>query len=339
MLKKIALGVLILIIGAFSWFCYYNFFAPSNAASRKVLNTGYLYLKTGSQFNDLVSALQTQGFINDTASFVKLAKNSHFDTLKVRPGRFKLSDKLQLNQLIDTLKVTPNVPVVLVLHDFRYKEQVAGYMGRLLECDSVAIATAMNDTLALAKDGFTPENLMAAFIPNSYHVYWNSSPTDIIQRMLREHKRFWNETRLAKAKKLALSTKEIYTLASIVEKETLQDSEKQRMAGVYLNRVRQKMKLQADPTVLFAHHDFTIKIPNGEQLKLDSPYNTYKYVGLPPGPIYMASIASIDAVLDAEKHKFLYFCAKGDASGLHNYAKTFDEHKKNVALYRKNKGI
>ena len=178
---------------------------------------------------------------------------------------------------------------------------------------------------------------MTLFIPNTYEFYWNTSPEEFVRRMRIEHERFWYRSRRKQAEALDLSFAEVYTLASIIERETRQDSEKERMAGVYYNRLQQNMLLQADPTAVFASRDFNTRRVTNRHLRVNSPYNTYRYKGLPPGPITMASIASIEAVLNLEEHDLLFFCARGDGSGLHNFAATLQEHKANAALYRKNK--
>ena len=216
-------------------------------------------------------------------------------------------------------------------------ENVAAKAARFIEPDSVDLLIAFRNPINLEKYGFTEETLMSLFIPNTYEFFWNTSPEAFLERMKKEHDKFWEQNnRLKKAEKLGLKPAEVYTVASIVEKETLQNSEKKRMAGVYLNRLEINMKLQADPTSVFATKDFTTKQVTDYHTNFDSPYNTYRYAGLPPGPIAMASIASIDAVLNREDHKYYYFCAKGDGSGLHNFAKNLNGHNQNVRIYKSN---
>ena len=182
-----------------------------------------------------------------------------------------------------------------------------------------------------------PETAMTAFIPNTYDFYWNTDAKTFFEKMWKENEVFWSKNnRLNKAKNLNLSKEEVYTLASIVEKETNQNDEKNRMAGVYVNRLKKGMRLQADPTVVFATRDFTTKRVLDKHTQFDSPYNTYMYAGLPPGPISMASISSIDGVLNAEDHDYLYFCAKGDGTGYHSFAKTLSGHNANARRYAQN---
>ena len=184
------------------------------------------------------------------------------------------------------------------------------------------------------KYGVNLSTVLTLFIPNTYQVYWNSSPESILSRFVSEKDKFYTSAKKKKLKKLDLSADEVYTLASIVQKETLVNEEKPRVAGVYINRLKRGQLLQADPTVVFANQDFTIKRVLNRHLEIDSPYNTYKYAGLPPGPICMPDVSSIDAVLNYEKHKYLYFCASPDNSGKHQFARTLIEHNKNADRYR-----
>lgn len=228
--------------------------------------------------------------------------------------------------------------VNVILHNERMVKDVADKVARFIQPSGEDLYATFSDSTLLRKLGYSSDDLMTLFIPNTYEVYQHTSPEDFLERMQKENDRFWNQNfRIKKVRKLRLSKKEVYILASIIEKETLQDDEKSRMAGVYYNRLQLNMRLQADPTAVFARRDFKTSRVTNYHTQFDSPYNTYKYKGLPPGPICMASIASIDAVLNLETHDYLYFCAKGDGSGYHNFAKTLDEHKENAKLYHQNK--
>lgn len=298
----------------------------------KPLAPGYVYVPSGSGLGELAQALLAQGYVADTLRFRQEALALGIDT--VRAGRFLVPQGLPLRELLSRLDTLPNDPVRLVLQGFRTKAALAGFVGRQLECDSTEIAAALSDSALLAANGFTTENALAGFVPNTYHVFWNTSAREVVKRMFRESARFWNEERLAKARKQGINTKEAYILASILEKETNRDDEKRRMAGVYLNRLRTKQwRLEADPTVIFAVGDFSIRRLRPEHLSFDSPYNTYRYAGLPPGPICMASIASIDAVLEAEKHDYWFFCAKVDGTGYHHFSRNLNEHREYAKLW------
>ena len=200
--------------------------------------------------------------------------------------------------------------------------------------DSCEIANILNDTAYISKLGFTPETLPALFIPNTYEVYWNMSAEDFMQRMLKEHKAFWNEKRLKQAEAIGLTPIEVATLASIVEEETANQAEKPMVAGLYINRLKKGMLLQADPTVKFSLQEFGLKRILFKHLEVDSPYNTYKYAGLPPGPIRVPSYQGLESVLNYTKHNYIYMCAKEDFSGTHNFAVTSAQHAANARKYQ-----
>ena len=237
-----------------------------------------------------------------------------------------LTDGMTNQKLINMLRMGYQTPVKVVFNNIRTVEQLAGRISEQIEADSLAIITAINDN---------PDVDATTFIPNTYEFYWNVDAVDFVEKMVTEHKRFWNETRLKKANALKLTPHQVSVLASIIDKETTKTSEMPRIAGVYLNRLRQHWPLQADPTLVFALGDYNIRRVLDVHKNIDSPYNTYKYAGLPPGPICIPSIAAIDAVLNAEKHKYFYFCAKDDLSGYHVFAKTITEHNKNAEKYRR----
>ena len=199
--------------------------------------------------------------------------------------------------------------------------------------DSIDIANLLTEKSILQEYNFTKQTLPALFIPNTYQVYWNISSKEFLNRMFKEYKRFWTEERQNKAKAIGLTPIEVSILASIVEEETNNKSEKPMVAGLYINRLKKGMPLQADPTVKFAWQDFTLRRITNKHLTIDSPYNTYKIIGLPPGPIRIPSPEGIDAVLNYSKHNYLYMCAKEDFSGTHNFASTLSEHNRNARKY------
>lgn len=297
----------------------------------------YLYIPTGSEFDDVVKILLDQKIIPNEEIFRRLAKKMNYIKSPMRSGRFEIKNSWSVVDLIRHLRNGKQAPVMVVVNNARLLEDVAGRTSRFFEPDSAALMTLFQDEAYLDEIGYTIETLMSVFIPDTYEFYWNTSPKKFMERMIKEHNAFWaKDNRLKKAADINLNPAEVYTLASIVERETLQNSEKKRMAGVYLNRLKTGMLLQADPTSVFATRDFAATRVTDYHTKYDSPYNTYMYKGLPPGPISMASKASIDAVLNAETHKYVYFCAKGDGSGFHNFAKTLSAHNQNAKLYRKN---
>lgn len=301
------------------------------------LENYFLEIPTGSGPEDLEELLVKSGFISGREEFRMVCEQLDYCNGAVRPGRYEIGKGWNHLQLVRHLRSGKQAPVMVVLNNERLLENVAQKASRFIEPDSAALMQAFLDERITGPLGYTSETLMALFIPNSYEFYWNTSPEEFLERMKKEHEKFWSkEMRTEKAAALGLTPTEVYTLASIVEKETNQNSEKRRIAGVYLNRLRIGMRLQADPTCVFATRDFETTRVVQYHKEFDSPYNTYVYAGLPPGPIAMSSIASIDAVLNGEKHEYMYFCAVGDGSGLHQFAKTLDGHNQNVSRYRRN---
>ena len=336
MLKKI-LGVVLvlLLIGGFlGWKKYQEIFAP-NVPSE--LQEEYLEIPTGSSFQEVVELLDQGGFLLDTQSFAKTARLMKYPRPQMRAGRYKIQPKWNNKDLVGHLRSGKQAPVKLVLTNERLPENVAAKAARFIEPDSLELVALFQNPTYLAEIGYAPDTLMSLFIPNTYEFFWNTTARGFMDRMIKEHQKFWEkDNRLQKAKKLEMSPAEVYTMASIVEKETNFNPEKKRMAGVYINRIQKGILLQADPTSVFARRDFTAKRVTDYHTQFDSPYNTYMYAGLPPGPIAMASISSIDAVLNYEEHDYLYFCAKGDGSGQHNFAKTLRGHNQNAAIYVRN---
>ena len=233
------------------------------------------------------------------------------------------------------LRSGSQTPVKFTFNNIRTLEQFCQCVDEQLEIDSTELLNTVVNNPHLKELGFNKYTIPTLFIPNTYELYWNINAEEFIEKMLKEYNRFWNEERLKKAENIKLSPVEVSVLASIVDKETTKVGEMPRIAGVYLNRLNKNWLLQADPTLVFAHGDFEMKRVLDVHKEIESPYNTYKYVGLPPGPICLPSIAAIDAVLNAENHKYMYFCAKDDMSGYHVFARTMREHNINANKYRK----
>jgi UPF0755 protein len=328
----VTIGLLVMLAGLiFAWkpirAIYFEGVPPE-------LETRFLEVPTGSDFEDLVRILKSGNFINDEAGFRWVAKQMSYANT-IRSGRFEIQPGWNNRELIQHLRSGKQAPVVVVLNSERLLEDVAGKVSRFIEPDSMQMLLAFRDQAFLSEIGFTEATLMSIFIPNSYEFFWNTDPKTFIRRMIKESDAFWaKNNRLTKAQALGRKKTEVYTLASIVERETNANSEKPTIAGVYLNRLRIGMPLQADPTCVFATRDFTTHRVTQYHTKFDSPYNTYIYKGLPPGPISMASISSIDAVLNPQQHNYLYFCAKPDDSGTHAFAATLPAHNVNVDRFR-----
>jgi len=292
-----------------------------------------LYIPTGSDFNDLKLSLYEKGIVINRPTFEWMAKRKNLEN-NIHPGKYLINDGMTNTQLIDLLRSGKQTPVNLTFNNLRTRESFAQRISRDMEPDSSEIIGLLNDDDYLSIFGFSSETILTMFIPNTYEVYWNTSGKELMDRFFTEYNKFWNEGRRQKAAQIGLTPVQVSILASIVEKETNQNDEKARMAGVYLNRLQKNWMLQADPTVVFATGDFTIKRVLNIHKEIDSPYNTYKNYGLPPGPICIPSIASIDGVLNREIHNYMFFCAKDDFSGYHAFAETHAQHNINANKYR-----
>lgn len=294
----------------------------------------YFYIHTGSGFEAVKDSLVKKGYLAAPQKFEWLARRKHYDQ-HVKPGRYRLVDGMRNNALVNMLRAGLQEPVRIVIQNVRTREELAGKIGRQLEVDSVRLITLFNDPVYLEKFDITPPTLFTLFIPDTYEFYWNTSADQFLHRMYREYSRYWTAGRRQLAGALHLSVPEVVTLASIVEKESIKNDEKAVIAGVYLNRLAKRIPLQADPTVIFAWNDYRIRRVMKIHTEIRSPYNTYNNTGLPPGPICLPSITSIEAVLHAEKHSYYYFCAKPDFSGYHNFASDLESHNRNARMYQK----
>ena len=301
----------------------------------KALANQYACIPTNSTFEQVVGILKSGGFIQDEADFRWLAEKMAYKKDKMRAGRFEIMPGWTNRDLIQHLRTGEQATVNVILNNERLPEEVAGKVARFIEADSFALLSAFRDPAFLAEIGYQPETLMSIFIPNTYAMYWNTDAQGFVRKMVKEHDAFWAKNdRINKARAWGLNPTQAYTLASIVERESNTVAERPTIAGVYLNRLKIGMRLQADPTSVFATRDFTTRRVTEYHTTFDSPYNTYIYKGLPPGPISMASISSLDAVMNAEKHEYLYFCAKPNDSGTHAFAVTYSAHLVNAARFQ-----
>ncbi len=303
------------------------------------LSNPYIHIPTGSSYESILKILEDGQFIKDVSSFKKAAQLMKFDKRQsMRAGRFKLSPLMTNREIIQLLRAGKQSPVNVTLSYGRLPEDIASKVSKVIEADSLSIVSLFNNKSYLSRYDTDIENAMTYIIPNTYQFFWNTNAEEFWKRMVKEHQAFWTDERKRKADLLKLSQKEVYTLASIVEGETNYKPEKPTVAGVYLNRLKIGMLLQADPTLKFGTRDFDAKRVLNWHKEFDSPYNTYMYGGLPPGPIMMASISSIDAVLDYEIHDYLYFCAKppkniDEQPKEHAFAKTLNQHNANAQRY------
>ncbi len=303
-------------------------------SNTSVKENTYLKIKTGSSFNEVISSLEAQKLIKDTDSFKLIASLLGYNSENIKPGRYEITPNMGNFAIVTMLKGGKQSIVKLQFTNIRLKNEFCGFVGTQLETDSTQLLQFLSDDTFLKPYNFTSETVYTMFIPNTYDFYWNTSAKLFVEKMYKSYIAFWTAEKQEKAKNLGLSPTEVTILASIVDEEALFNDEMPRIAGVYLNRLAKDMLLQADPTVKFAEGDFSIKRIRGAMLSNTSKYNTYVHKGLPPGPIAMPSVAAINAVLGAESHNYLYFCAKEDFSGRHRFAETGEEHMKNAKLYQ-----
>lgn len=291
-------------------------------------------IHSGTSYRKIQEDLGAGGYVNDMVSFSFLARLSGYDK-EIVPGRYILKRNMTNLQALRILKSGKQEVVKVTFSYVRLRSELVQKMTQYVGMSPQELDEAIDDFVKENKEGFTNKNVLCMFLPNTYEVYFNILPEDLVKRMNAEYKKFWNEERTQKAKALGLTPIEVSILASIVQAETVKQDEAPKIAGLYLNRLRIDMALQADPTLVFAAGDFSIKRVLNEHKEIDSPYNTYKYPGLPPGPINVPQIASIEAVLNADPNKYLYMCAKEDFSGYHNFAKTLAEHQVNARKYQR----
>jgi len=327
----IILLLLVLIVGVISIYFYKAILSP-NISLKGQQNKLLIHVPSESNYSDLKKILSDNNILNDENSFDMVAKMMNFSN--VRPGQYTILNNWSNRELISVLRSGKQTPINLAFNNIRTIEDLAGFFSHKLEPDSLTILNYFLSDKVLEQNDKSKEDIMTLFIPNTYQFYWNYSPQKLLDRMVDEHDQFYNNDREKRLKELNLSPSQVYTLASIVQKETLVSSEKPRVAGVYINRLKRGQLLQADPTVVFASGNFGLRRVLNKHLTIDSPYNTYKYEGLPPGPIAMPDISTIDAVLNYEKHSYLYFCASPDNSGKHVFAKTLVQHNRNADNYR-----
>ncbi len=301
---------------------------------KNITNTEFI-IPTGSSYDDVLNLLKEKKILYNYNSFDFLAGVMNYKKDKVAPGRYILKPGMSNRQLISMFRAGLQTPLNITFNNVRTVEEMVGKISRYIEADSMEIVNLLHDSAYIADLGYNKYNILTMFIPNTYQFFWNTDAEDFIKRMKKEHDKFWNEERRAKAEKIGLKPDEVFILASIVEKETLVSDEKPVIASVYLNRLKKDMLLQADPTVVFASKDFGIRRVLNKHLEIDSPYNTYKYKGLPPGPICMPDVGTIDSVLDAKDTDYLFFCAKPNGHGRHAFAKTNRQHINNANRYRR----
>ena len=327
--KKIFLVIIFLSV-SLSYYFYQAFFSSN---INHDIEKATFVIQTGSNFKTVRDNLLKDKVINEVITFSFVAKVMKYQE-NVKPGRYEITHDMTNVDLVRMLRNGAQQPINITFNNKRKKEDLAIQVSQKLECNPKELIKLLNDDEYLKELGFNSSTIASIFIPNTYQFYWNTSAKDLMTRMKKEYDKFWNDERKNKAASLNLTPIEVSTLASIVEEEQKRlTKERPTIAGVYLNRLRIGQALQADPTIKFALNDFTIK--RVTDLSVDSPYNTYKYAGLPPGPICIPSINAIDAVLNAETHEYFFFCARPDGSGYHDFSKTFSGHRQKAIKYRR----
>jgi len=296
-------------------------------------NTVFIEIPSDASFEDVKEIFVQNNYLKDVNTFERVATILGYNKDKVPAGRYKLENGWSNKDLISKLRSGDQTPSQVVINNVRKISDLAGKAARYFQTDSLGFLNHFVNPATSSEYGLNQDNFLSLFIPNTYEMFWTTTPEKFVSRMAKEYNRFWTTERLEKLKKWNLSKTDAYILASIVEKESNYDPERPTIAGVYLNRLKVGEKLQADPTVVYAVGQFDLKRVLYSHLGFDSPYNTYMYTGLPPGPICMPSLASLEAVINAEEHNYMFFCAKADNSGIHAFAVTYADHVKNANAF------
>lgn len=334
-IRKILVAVVLIgaIAGiAFAYFVYNAVFVPNTAFENE---KAFIYIRTDDDFNAVMDQLKP--LLENENTFLAVAKRKSY-VGNVRPGKYVIEKGMNNNEIVNSLR-SRNTPIQLSFNNQETLERLAGRIADQIEADSLSLLESFRDVSYLESKGFEPETALAMYVPNSYEFFWDTSAEEFRDRMHKEYERFWDSERMNKAKEIGLRPLEVVSLASIVHKETVKVEERPRVAGVYMNRLDKNMLLQADPTVIYAikkesgNFDTIIKRVLYKDLELDSPYNTYKYAGIPPGPIAMPDISAVDAVLNYEQNDYLYFVADVENFGFHKFAKTLAQHNRNKQSY------
>lgn len=340
-LKKI---IIVLILGALvigGYWAYVNVFKSNVRLNGKAFT--YIYIKTGATLEDVLDELYSENIIENHESFEWVAKKMHLEE-NIIPGKYRIGAKMSNRSIVKMLKAGKQEKVKLFLNSqIRSKEEFIIYVSGKLEMEESELEEyCSNDAILSEKYKINSKNFMSFIVPETYEVNWTTPIEELFKLLKSSYDKVWTKEKLAKAKSIGYNADEVVTLASIVQSESAIKSEQQKIAGVYINRLKQEMKLQADPTIVFANGNFEVQRVLAVDKEVDSPYNTYRYKGLPPGPICLVNPSSIDAVLNYTKHNFIYFCAKPDFSGYSNYTNDYSVHMKNAAAYQEalnNKGI
>ena len=328
----ISFVTIVIIVSAIIAYKYFSKIYVSN-----VIENSAVFIPSNATFDEVSKIILP--YVNNSNSFNWVAHRKNYPNV-IKAGKYLIKKGMNNNELVNLLRSGKQSPITLTFNNQDTLEKLAGRIAEQIEADSIDILITVVDSDFLKKNGFNKHDILGMFIPNSYEVYWNTSALQFRDRMIKEYANFWNSSRAEKAKAMNLSKKEVITLASVVQKETAKVNERTTVAGLYLNRLRGRWPLQADPTIIFAlkqknGQDFEVKRVLNADLDIDSPYNTYKNAGLPPSLIAMPDISSIDAVLNPKNHDYYYMCASVTNIGSHEFAKTLSQHNLNASKYQR----
>ena len=326
--STVFLSVVALVMASY---LYKQIFSPLSHQDNIIL------IPTNSSFEQVKDTLQNYGLVKNEFVFDIFCEKKNY--IKMRPGRYLIPAEMDANTMVNMLRLGEQKPLNIIFNNASTLQDLAGKLATQIEADSLSLLKAFTDELFYSTYDFDEASMRKLFIPNTYEVYWTITPVEFLERMQKEYKRFWSEDRLKKASKLGLNAHEVSVLASIVQKESAKADEQPIVSGLYLNRLNQGMKLQSDPTVIYSikerdGFDAVIKRVLKKDLKIDSPYNTYYYKGLPPNPICIPEMSALVAVLNSKKHDYIYMCAKEDFSGYHNFTKSWSVHKRNAKRFQ-----
>lgn len=320
-----------ILVSSFAYYAFQIIYTPNLQVAKKAT---HIMIPQGATFDSVRDTLYKYNIVQDVVSFSFLSKLMDY-TISVKPGIYEISENMTNIAAIRRLRAGSQTATYVTFTYGRLIEDIAEPITRNIAITPAQFIEAVDNYATASTDGFTKESVIGMFIPNTYQVYYTVSPESLLKKLNGEYHAFWNADRMAKAESLGLTPQEVSTLASIVQAESVKADESPIIAGLYYNRLQRGIPLQADPTLVFASGDFTIKRVLNEHKEIDSPYNTYKYRGLPPGPINMPSIQSLDAVLNYKKHNYIYMCAKEDFSGYHNFTSNLKQHNVNAKKYQR----
>jgi UPF0755 protein len=326
------LALILMMIFAASLKIYEDVFASNMNLNDN--EKGYVFIYTNKSFEQNMQLLEQSDLLKNAQAFRRLIKLTGYTDF-VKPGRYEVTNQMNNLALLRLIVSGRQTPINVVFKYAQRKSDLVQFWSTQLEADSIELYTLLNDSVFCDSLGFNTNNVLSVFMPNTYNLYWTTSARKLIYKLHAAYQNFWNQERLTKLNALHLTRNEVSTLAAIVQKETYRSDEMPVVAGAYLNRLHKGMPLQADPTLIYAMNDNSIKRVGGAMLEVESAYNTYKYKGLPPGPICTPSAKAIDAVLNYTEHTYIYFCAKEDFSGYHNFASNFAQHQLNARKYQR----